>query len=95
MHIEIKHFDGKYPSFNVSLHSAEGKPEFLTIKGCRIVSGSKGEFVSWPATKGNDGKYWPHVWANEKFAAVVLAKAQEQQRPKAKPQAEQDEDIPF
>ena len=95
MHIEIKHFDGKYPSFNVSLHSAEGKPEFLTIKGCRIVSGSKGEFVSWPATKGNDGKYWPHVWANEKFAAVVLAKAQEQQRPKAKPAADDDMDVPF
>jgi DNA-binding cell septation regulator SpoVG len=90
MHITIKHFDGKYPSFNVLLHSKEGQEEFITIKGCRIVDGQKGPFVSWPATKGNDGKYWQHIWANEKFSAVVLSKAQEANRPAKR----QDDDAP-
>lgn len=76
MDIRIEHFDGKYPSFNVALASAPGKPEFLTVKGCRLVEGSKGTFVSWPATKNEKtGKYWSHVWANEAFAAAVLEKA--------------------
>lgn len=77
MHISIKHFEGKYPSFNVSLHSKEGEEEFLTIKGCRIVSGAKGEFVSWPATKKDDGKYWNHVYASEAFAAAVMKKVKQ------------------
>lgn len=72
MHITIKHFDGKHPSFNVQLHSQEGQPEFVSIKGCRIISGRDGDFISWPATKGNNDKYWNHVWASDKFAAVVL-----------------------
>lgn len=75
MHITIEHHDGKFPSFNVSLASKEGAEPFLTVKGCRIVDGSKGKFISWPARKQDDGKYWNHVWANDKFAAAVLAKA--------------------
>lgn len=76
MDITIKHFDGERPQFNVMLHTAKGSEPFLEIKGCRIVNGTNGPFVSWPATKGNNGKYWNHVYAGEKFAAHVLALAQ-------------------
>ena len=86
MHISIKWFDGKYPSFNVSLHAKEGAEEFLTVKGCRIATGANGAFVSWPSTKNQDsGKYWNHVWANEKFAAAVLEKAQASQPKEQEP----------
>lgn len=74
MHITIE-IHGE--QFNVNLHSKEGAENFLSIKGCRIVNGSKGDFVSWPATKNqNTGKYWNHCWASEKFAEAVLREAQ-------------------
>lgn len=66
--------------FNVELASRPGEEAFLSVKGCRIASGSKGPFVSWPATKNQQsGKWWNHVYASERFAAVVLSKAQESQ----------------
>ena len=84
MHVSVKWFDGKYPSFNLNLHKAEGQPEFLSIKSCRIVTGSKGDFVSFPSTKKDDGKYWNHAWANEQFAEYVLNLANES-RPQSSP----------
>lgn len=59
--------------FNVELASAEGKEPFISIKGCRIMDGTKGEFVSWPATKNErTGKWWNHVYASEGFNSAVL-----------------------
>lgn len=81
MKITIKHFDGKYPSFNVSL-SNEGKEPFLEIKGCKIMNGSNGEFVSWPSRKKDDGTYWNHVYASNDFNAAVLQKAKAGQGPR-------------
>lgn len=75
MKITIEHFPGERPQFNVSLASGEGKEPFLVIKGCRIVDGSKGQFVSWPAKKLESGKYWNHVFASEAFATAVLQEA--------------------
>lgn len=83
MKISIEHFGGKYPSFNVALSSAEGKEPFVVIKGCRIANGRNGEFVSWPSTKKDDGKYWNHVYASEGFAQAVLAEAKKSAKPKA------------
>ena len=97
--ISIKWFDGERPQFNVQLASAPGKEEFLTIKGCRIVEGSNGPFISWPATKGNNDKYWNHVWASDAFAGIVLEEAHKampkpaSRRPAAKP--DDDSDLPF
>jgi DNA-binding cell septation regulator SpoVG len=72
--------DGK--QFNVSLASGEGKQEFLSIKGVRIVQGTDGEFVGWPATKNeNTQKWWRHVWASDAFASAVIDEAR-----KTKPQ---------
>lgn len=80
MKISVEWLAGKYPQFNVSLAGGEGKEPFLVIKGCRIVSGSKGEFVSWPSTKNEKtGKYWNHVYASEAFASAVLAEAKKSQ----------------
>lgn len=101
MHISIEWFDGARPQFNVALSSVEGREPFLVIKGCRIVDGSKGPFVSWPATKNEKtGKYWNHCYASEPFNAAVLAEAEktqpreESQRGKPR-QDPADDDIPF
>ena len=76
MHITIEHIEGKYPSFNVAVSSVEGKEPFIVIKGCRIANGTKGPFVSWPATKNEKtGKWWNHVYASEAFAQVVYQEA--------------------
>ncbi len=94
MHVSVEWHD---KSFNVSLHSREGVDAFLTIKGCRIIDGKDGPFVSFPARKNeNSGKWWQHVWANEKFQAEVvrLAEAAKPGQKASKP-APADEDIPF
>ena len=100
MKITVEHREGKYPSMNVSLHSGDGKDAFMTIKGCRIIEGSKGQFVSFPARKDDAGKYWPHVWASEAFQKAILAAANmpdtrtlAERRPKP-PQADLV-DVPF
>lgn len=84
MQIKIKHFPGQYPSFNVSLAN-EGKEPFIEIKGCRIMNGNNGEFVSWPSRKKDDGTYWNHIYASNDFNAAVLqkAKAGQSQQPPA------------
>jgi DNA-binding cell septation regulator SpoVG len=92
MEISIEHKDGKYPSFNVHLSSKAGADPFLTIRGCRIVDGSKGQFVSYPSRKQDDGKYWNHIWANDKFNAMVLEKATAGKKPS---KSSDDDDIPF
>ncbi len=104
MHVTIKWFEGKYPSFNVGIASKEGQEPFLEVKGCKIMNGSDGEFVSWPSTKSDrTGKYWNHCYASKKFAAHVLEKAKEEQ-PKEAPKGKQEkrgsfdvmeDDIPF
>lgn len=104
MKIQIKHFDGQHPSFNVQLFN-EGTEPFLEIKGCRIVSGANGEFVSWPSRKLDSGKYWNHCYASESFNAAVLKLAQKSAAPKAPPARpkpapssgfdDMDDDIPF
>ena len=81
MFISIEHHEGKYPSFNINLHSEEGAEAFLSIKGCSIKSGDRGPFISYPARKmepdaeGNV-KWWKHVWGNDKFNASIIKKAQ-------------------
>jgi hypothetical protein len=71
-------------NFNVDLASKPGKDAFLSIKGCRLVNGSNGPFVSYPAKKNEQtGKYWNHCWGSQEFNAVVLEKALASQPNKA------------
>lgn len=94
MNITIEHFDGKWPSFNVCLSSAEGKEPFLVIKGCRIVEGKKGKFVSGPSRKKDDGTYQNFTYFSDGFAAAVIKEAEK--APPKKQQSPVDEDsIPF
>ncbi len=69
MNITIEHHRDQ---FNVGISSREGREVFLVIKGCRIVDGQKGRFVSWPARKLDSGKWWNHVYATEAFQLAVL-----------------------
>jgi hypothetical protein len=89
-------------NFNVGIASKENGEPFLEVKGCRIVDGSKGPFVSYPAKKNEaTGKWWNHVYGSEKFNAVVLSKAQEsmpRQQPRGRSggqASDPDGDIPF
>ena len=102
MHIEIEWRTGKYPSFNIHLASKEGKDAFMTIRGCKIIESEKGQFVSFPAKKMDDGKYWNHVWATSEFNELILKKAKSapaaaprQQAKPADPLEGMDDDIPF
>ncbi len=84
MEIKIEHFDGQYPSFNIMLHQGQNAEPFLVIKGCKIIEGQNGPFVSYPARKQDNGKYWNHVYGGELFNEAVIKKAREgkeQRRP--------------
>lgn len=85
MKITIKWFGDQ---FNIGLASAEGRDEFLSIKGCRLKSGERGDFVSWPAQKKDDGTYWRHVWGSDEFQAAVIREAKKGQ---PKPARQKDE----
>lgn len=82
MKLTIKHFDGAYPSFNVSVSSKEGAEPFITIRGCRVVEGQNGAFVSFPSRKQDDGKYWNHVLASDRFQAAIIDKHAKTAAPK-------------
>lgn len=34
----------------------------VTIYGCRVVEGSKGDFISFPSHKGKDGKFYNYAY---------------------------------
>lgn len=42
----------------------------VTVYGCRIVEGKNGDFVSFPAKKGKDGKYYSHCYYDFKKEEV-------------------------
>lgn len=94
MNIGIEHHGDQ---FNVTLTSPGKDEPFLTIKGCRLVNGSKGQFVSWPARKQDNGKWWNHVYASEGFAAAVLSavnKTKAESRPAPTKRSTTDSDDP-
>ena len=34
----------------------------ITIYGCRVIQGKKGDFVAFPQRKDGNGKYYSHVY---------------------------------
>ena len=96
MKLTVERFDAEKRRGNVAIASADGKTPFLTIKDVRVINGTKGDFVSWPARKSEDGKWWPYCYAVEAFNSAVLAAfAEAAKASKPTKQAQDDEDIPF
>ena len=53
----VHQFDDGGITFNLQIDG------FVTVYGCRIYDGKEGKpFIAFPARKGNDGKYWNHVF---------------------------------
>lgn len=53
----VYRFDDGSITFNLTVDG------FVTIYGCRIYDGKDGKpFISFPARKGNDDKYWNHAY---------------------------------
>jgi len=63
---------GKFTFYTIRLHSAEGKEPFLEIKDCRIIDGSKGRFISFPARKDDKDKWWPYLYASDGFQVEAI-----------------------
>lgn len=101
MEVNIEWKPGKYPSFNILLSTSPGKDPFITIRGCQIKSGQKGEFISYPARKQDDGKYFNFVYGADTFNRVVLEKAHQAKPAEPKPSKsgsgfdDMDSDVPF
>lgn len=49
--------------------------ETLIIKGMTLVEGSKGLFLSFPSTKGKDGKYYNSIYSMDKEFTGMLEEA--------------------
>lgn len=49
--------------------------ETLIIKGMTLVEGSKGLFLSFPSTKGKDGKYYNSIYSIDKEFTGQLEEA--------------------
>ena len=53
----VHQFDDGSVTFNMQVDG------FVDVYGCRIYDGKEGKpFISLPSRKGNDGKYWNHVY---------------------------------
>lgn len=73
-------FVGKYGTkFDLELQLENGAP--VTIYGCRVVEGRKGDFIGYPSYKDKNGDYWNHVYVGigpedvEDILAEVRAQA--------------------
>ena len=51
----------------------------VTIYGCKVVEGSKGDFISFPSHKGKDGKYYNHAWVklSDEDSQKIIAQVEE------------------
>lgn len=53
----VHQFDDGSINFNMTVDG------FVQVYGCRIYDGNNGKpYVCFPARKGNDGRYWNHVY---------------------------------
>ena len=102
MEINIEWRDGKWPTFNLSLATKEGKDPFIVIKGCGLMKGKNGEFVKFPSKKNEDNTYFNFIYASKDFGDVVLQKAkatfperQADEPTRKSSVADMTDDIPF
>jgi len=53
--VRAKSFDNGGVVFDVIING-------VSIYNCRVVEGKNGDFISFPARKGSDGKYYSHAY---------------------------------
>lgn len=99
MKITIVRNEGR-DSFDVALTTRTDEDPFLIVRGCRVMDGSKGRFISWPAKKLDSGKWWNHVRSSDAFTEAVLRELDASEPPKRtlaerKRPSHDDSDIPF
>ena len=51
----------------------------VTIYGCKVFEGSRGDFISFPSHKGKDGKYYNHAWVklSDDDSQKIIAQVEE------------------
>lgn len=52
----------------------------VSINNCRVAEGKNGDFISLPQYRGNDGKYYSHVYFrfSKEDEAAILAEVEKQ-----------------
>ena len=55
----VNNYSDDVTFFNLHVQTELGD---LTIYGCRVISGSKGDFISFPSRKGEDDKYYNYCF---------------------------------
>ena len=97
--IKIENLNLEYKTFTVEFLRSSGET-FCAVKNCRMVQGEKGAFVSGPAKKTKDDKWFNLVYFDKGIQADILeaynlavmaADIIEEEKPLLDP----DDDIPF
>ena len=57
----VNNYSDDLTFFNLHIKSSAGD---VTIYGCKVISGSKGDFISFPSQKGSGDKYFNHAFVN-------------------------------
>lgn len=55
----VNNYSDDVTFFNLHVKTALGD---MTVYGCRVISGSKGDFISFPSRKGEDDKYYNYCF---------------------------------
>lgn len=72
--VRVVEFDGKTQVFfTLTLNG-------VSINNCCVVEGKDGDFISFPSRKGNDGKYYRHVYAkiSPEDSKAILTKVEKE-----------------
>ena len=67
----------------------------MTIRSCQIKEGPTGKFISYPAKKQDDGKYFKFFFGNDLFNRAVLEKALKSQPAEGTAVDTMSDDVPF
>jgi len=97
--IKITNLNLQYKQFTVEFLRSSGDV-FCAVKNCRMVQGQKGAFISGPAIKTKDDKWFNLTYFDQKIqadimeaynAAVMAADVMEEENPVLG----DDQEIPF
>lgn len=55
----VNNYSDTLTFFNLHLRTNAGD---ITVYGCKVITGEKGDFISFPSRKGEDDKYYNYVY---------------------------------